>query len=111
MSALRGVPHARSLLPPAVLALLALSAATAQAWPGLNGYMAYGSNRTGSQFSDDIYVSPLDAETPIRSSPSGAPTTASRRGRPTAGGWRSRPPSSAATSSPSSTPTAPARRC
>ena len=66
MSALRGVPHARSLLPPAVLALLALSAATAQAWPGLNGYMAYGSNRTGSQFSDDIYVSPLDAESPIR---------------------------------------------
>jgi Tol biopolymer transport system component len=66
MSAFRGVPHARSLLPPAVLALLALSAATAQAWPGLNGYMAYGSNRTGSQFSDDIYVSPLDAESPIR---------------------------------------------
>jgi Tol biopolymer transport system component len=56
--------HARSLLLAAVLALLALPAATAQAWPGLNGYMAYGSNRTGSQFSDDIYVSPLDAEAP-----------------------------------------------
>ena len=41
-------------------------AATAQAWPGLNGYIAYGSNRTGSQFSDDIYVSPLDVETPIQ---------------------------------------------
>ena len=48
------------------LALLALPAATAQAWPGLNGYMAYGSNRTGSQFSDDVYVSPLDVETPIQ---------------------------------------------
>ena len=45
---------------------LALPAAAAQAWPGLNGYMAYGSNRTGSQFSDDIYVSPLDVESPIR---------------------------------------------
>jgi len=56
--------RARSLLPPAVLALLALTAATAEAWPGLNGYMVYGSNRTGSQFSDDIYVSPLDVETP-----------------------------------------------
>jgi Tol biopolymer transport system component len=56
--------RARSLLPPAVLALLALTAATAQAWPGLNGYMVYGSNRTGSQFSDDVYVSPLDVETP-----------------------------------------------
>lgn len=58
--------HARSLLPAAVLALIALPAATAQAWPGLNGYMAYGSNRTGSQFSDDVYVSPLDVESPIR---------------------------------------------
>jgi Tol biopolymer transport system component len=66
MFAPRRAPRARSLLPPAVLALLALSAATAQAWPGLNGYMAYGSNRTGSQFSDDIYVSPLDAESPLR---------------------------------------------
>ena len=64
MSVLSGAPRARSLLPPAVLALLALTAATAQAWPGLNGYMVYGSNRTGSQFSDDIYVSPLDVETP-----------------------------------------------
>jgi Tol biopolymer transport system component len=56
-----------SLLPAAILAaLVALPAASAQAWPGLNGYLAYGSNRTGSQFSDDIYVSPLDVETPIR---------------------------------------------
>jgi Tol biopolymer transport system component len=66
MPAPRSARHARSLLLAAVLALLALPAATAQAWPGLNGYMAYGSNRTGSQFSDDIYVSPLDAESPIR---------------------------------------------
>jgi Tol biopolymer transport system component len=58
--------HARSLLLAAVVALLALPAATAEAWPGLNGYMAYGSNRTGSQFSDDIYVSPLDVESPLR---------------------------------------------
>jgi Tol biopolymer transport system component len=58
--------HARSPLLAAFLALIALPAATAQAWPGLNGYMAYGSNRTGSQFSDDIYVSPLDTETPLQ---------------------------------------------
>jgi Tol biopolymer transport system component len=66
MPAPRSARYARSLLLAAVLALLALPAATAQAWPGLNGYMAYGSNRTGSQFSDDIYVSPLDVESPIR---------------------------------------------
>ncbi len=66
MPAPRSARHARSLLLAAVLALLALPAATAQAWPGLNGYMAYGSNRTGSMFSDDIYVSPLDVESPIR---------------------------------------------
>jgi Tol biopolymer transport system component len=66
MLALRGAPRARSLIPAVALALVALPAATAQAWPGLNGYMAYGSNRTGSQFSDDIYVSPLDVESPIR---------------------------------------------
>jgi dipeptidyl aminopeptidase/acylaminoacyl peptidase len=64
MSAHRSPPRARSLVPAAVLTVLALSAGTAQAWPGLNGYMVYGSNRTGSQFSDDIYVSPLDVETP-----------------------------------------------
>jgi Tol biopolymer transport system component len=64
MLAFRGAPRARSLLPAVAVALIALPAATAQAWPGLNGYMVYGSNRTGSQFSDDIYVSPLDAETP-----------------------------------------------
>jgi Tol biopolymer transport system component len=64
MSAPRSARHARSLLLAPVLALLALPVASAQAWPGLNGYMAYGSNRTGSQFSDDIYVSPLDAEAP-----------------------------------------------
>ena len=46
----------RSVLPAAILAaLVTLPAATAQAWPGLNGYLAYGSNRTGSQFSDDVY--------------------------------------------------------
>jgi Tol biopolymer transport system component len=59
--------RARSLLPAAILAaLVALPASGAQAWPGLNGYMAYGSNRTGSQFSDDVYVSPLDVETPTQ---------------------------------------------
>jgi Tol biopolymer transport system component len=62
----RGAPRALSLIPAAVVALVALSAGTAQAWPGLNGYVAYGSNRTGSQFSDDVYVSPLDVESPIR---------------------------------------------
>jgi Tol biopolymer transport system component len=66
MSAHRSPPRARSLVPAAVLTLLALSAGTAQAWPGLNGYMTYGSNRTGTQFSDDIYVSPLDVETPTQ---------------------------------------------
>src|SRR6187551_1715560 len=64
MPAPRSARHARSLLLALVLAFLALPAATAQAWPGLNGYLSYGSNRTGSQFSDDIYVSPLDVETP-----------------------------------------------
>jgi Tol biopolymer transport system component len=63
MSAPKGAQRARSLVVMAVVALLALPAATAQAWPGLNGYLAYGSNRTGSQFSDDVYVSPLDVET------------------------------------------------
>jgi hypothetical protein len=43
LTALRGRRRARRL-----------PAATAQAWPGLNGYMVYGSNRTGTQFSDDI---------------------------------------------------------
>ena len=66
MSAHRSPPRARSLVPAAVLTLLALSAGTAQAWPGLNGYMTYGSNRTGTQFSDDVYVSPLDVETPTQ---------------------------------------------
>jgi Tol biopolymer transport system component len=57
----------RSVLPAAIVAaLVTLPAATAQAWPGLNGYLAYGSNRTGSEFSDDIYASPLDVETPVR---------------------------------------------
>jgi Tol biopolymer transport system component len=66
MSAIRA-PRARSLLPAAILAVLvALPAGPAQAAPGLNGYLVYGSNRTGSQFSDDIYVSPLDVETPTR---------------------------------------------
>jgi Tol biopolymer transport system component len=66
MPAPRSARHARLLLLAPVLALLALPVVPAQAWPGLNGYMAYGSNRTGSQFSDDIYVSPLDTESPIR---------------------------------------------
>src|SRR5919197_3821240 len=67
MSAPRSAPRARRLLPAAVLvALVALPAASAEAWPGLNGYLAYGSNRTGSQFSDDIYVTPLDVETPTQ---------------------------------------------
>jgi Tol biopolymer transport system component len=66
MSAPNGAPRARLLPVVAVLALVALPAATAQAWPGLNGYMVYGSNRTGSAFSDDIYVSPLDVETPTQ---------------------------------------------
>jgi Tol biopolymer transport system component len=47
-------------LPVALLA--AVPVAAAHAAPGLNGYLAFGSNRTGSQFSDDIYVTPLDAE-------------------------------------------------
>jgi Tol biopolymer transport system component len=66
MSARRSVPRARSLLPATVLTLFALSGEPAQAWPGLNGYLAYGSNRTGSQFSDDVYVTPPDVESPIR---------------------------------------------
>ena len=110
MLAFRGAPRARSLLPAVAVALLALPAATAQAWPGLNGYMVYGSNRTGSQFSDDIYVSPLDAETPtqltFRRADDGQPAWS-----PDGRGSRSRPRSSAATSSRSSTPTARARRC
>ncbi|HKE78230.1 MAG TPA: hypothetical protein VKB54_02945 [Solirubrobacteraceae bacterium] len=58
--------HARvTLLAVGALAALALPAA-ADAWSGLNGYMAYGSNRTGSQFSDDVYVSPLDVESPLQ---------------------------------------------
>jgi Tol biopolymer transport system component len=44
------------------VALLAALPVTAHAAPGLNGYLAFGSNRTGSQFSDDVYVTPLDAE-------------------------------------------------
>jgi Tol biopolymer transport system component len=58
---------ARHALPVAILAaLVALPVGSASAWPGLNGYMAYGSNRTGSEFSDDVYVSPLDVETPTQ---------------------------------------------
>jgi hypothetical protein len=105
MPAPRSARHARSPLLVAVLALLALPAATAQAWPGLNGYMAYGSNRTGSQFSDDIYVSPLDVESPIRLTF----RRASPPGRRTVRAWPSRPRRPAATSSPSSTPMGPAR--
>jgi Tol biopolymer transport system component len=66
MSAPCSALRARSLLPATVLALFVLSTGAAQAWPGLNGYMAYGSNRTGSAFSDDVYVSPLDVETPTQ---------------------------------------------
>jgi Tol biopolymer transport system component len=47
-------------LPVALLA--ALLPVAAQAAPGLNGYLGFGSNRTGSEFSDDLYVTPLDAE-------------------------------------------------
>jgi hypothetical protein len=66
MSAPCSALRARSLLPATVLALFVLSTASAQAWPGLNGYMAYGSNRTGSAFSDDVYVSALDVESPMQ---------------------------------------------
>ena len=48
------------------LLVLAAGAPAAVASPGLNGYIAFGSSRTGSAFSDDIYVTPLDVETPIR---------------------------------------------
>ena len=57
--------HRRLLLSTTAAALVALPT-SAHAAPGLNGYLAYGSNRTGSQFSDDIYVSPLDVETPAQ---------------------------------------------
>jgi Tol biopolymer transport system component len=67
MSASSRAPRARRLLPAAILAaLVALPVGAAGAAPGLNGYLAYGSNRTGSQFSDDVYVSPLDVETPTQ---------------------------------------------
>jgi dipeptidyl aminopeptidase/acylaminoacyl peptidase len=56
---------ARRIAALTALAALALPA-SAGAWTGLNGYLAYGSNRTGSQFSDDVYVSPLDVETPLQ---------------------------------------------
>ena len=59
--------QARALLLAAMLALAAGTLAPqAHAWPGLNGYIAYGSNRTGSEFSDDVYVTPLDVETPTQ---------------------------------------------
>ena len=45
----------RALLCLPVVLLAALPVA-AHAAPGLNGYLAFGSNRTGSQFSDDVYV-------------------------------------------------------
>ena len=58
--------RARTTLPAlAIIAALAAPAG-ADAWPGLNGYMAYGSNRTGTQLSDDVYTSPLDVETPLQ---------------------------------------------
>jgi Tol biopolymer transport system component len=56
----------RALLCLPVALLAALPVAAAHAASGLNGYLAFGSNRTGSQFSDDIYVTPLDAEAPTR---------------------------------------------
>lgn len=52
----------RALLCLPVALLAALPVAAAHAAPGLNGYLAFGSNRTGSQFSDDIYVTPLGGE-------------------------------------------------
>ena len=54
----------KAILPAAMTAAVLALPGAAQAWPGLNGYMAYGSNRTGSRFSDDVYVTPLDVETP-----------------------------------------------
>ena len=56
---------ARTVLSTA-LVTLAVGAPAAGASPGLNGYIAFGSSRTGSAFSDDIYVTPLDVETPLR---------------------------------------------
>jgi Tol biopolymer transport system component len=56
---------ARTVLSTA-LVTLAVGAPAAGASPGLNGYIAFGSSRTGSAFSDDIYVTPLDVETPIQ---------------------------------------------
>jgi Tol biopolymer transport system component len=56
----------RALLCLPVALLAALPVAAAHAAPGLNGYLAFGSNRTGSQFSDDIYITPLDADAPTR---------------------------------------------
>ena len=56
---------ARTVLCTSLLALV-VGAPAAGASPGLNGYIAFGSSRTGSAFSDDIYVTPLDVETPMQ---------------------------------------------
>src|SRR5690349_5426822 len=63
----RRITGATGLLPCAVVAGALLWPAGAGATePGLNGYLAYGSNRTGSTFSDDVYVTPLDTETALQ---------------------------------------------
>ena len=56
----------RTLIAAALLAVAAAAPSVAGASSGLNGYIAFGSSRTGSAFSDDIYVTPLDVETPIQ---------------------------------------------
>ena len=47
----------------AVLLAALATAPAASAWPGLNGYIGFGSNRTGTALSGDVYVTPTDAET------------------------------------------------
>ena len=54
------------LLAAALLVLLLVPPDASQAWSGLNGVLAFGSNRTGSASSDDVFVTPLDAETPTQ---------------------------------------------
>src|SRR6476646_1640269 len=50
----------------AVLLAALATAPAASAWPGLNGYIGFGSNRTGSALSGDVYVTPTDAENAIQ---------------------------------------------